>query len=98
MQSSPISSISSFSNASLAISKEISPFPNTIPPCSVYCIKSLREEGIEPVLFWYNPNIHPYTEYKARRDCLIEYSKMKNIELIIDEDYGLDEFFIIFYS
>ena len=61
-------------------------------PCSVYCIKSLREEGIEPVLFWYNPNIHPYTEYKARRDCLIEYSKIKDIKLIIDENYGLDEF------
>ena len=61
-------------------------------PCSVYCIKSLREEGIEPILFWYNPNIHPYTEYKARRDCLIEYSKIKDIKLIIDENYGLDEF------
>ncbi len=61
-------------------------------PCSVYCIKSLREEGIDPILFWYNPNIHPYTEYKARRDCLIEYSKIKDIKLIIDENYGLDEF------
>ena len=46
-------------------------------PCSVYCIKSLREEGIEPTLFWYNPNIHPYSEYKARRDCLVEYAKTK---------------------
>ena len=33
-------------------------------PCSVTCIDSLREEGIEPVGFWYNPNIHPYTEYR----------------------------------
>lgn len=61
-------------------------------PCSVYCIKSLREEKIEPTLFWYNPNIHPYTEYKARRDCLIEYSKTINTNLIINEDYGLKEF------
>ena len=61
-------------------------------PCSVYCIDTLRNEGIEPVAYWFNPNIHPYMEYKARRDTLIEYSKIANLELIIDEDYGLKEF------
>lgn len=61
-------------------------------PCSVYCIDSLRSEGIEPTLFWYNPNIHPYMEYKARRDCLKEYAASVGAELIVDEDYGLDEF------
>ena len=35
-------------------------------PCSVYCIDSLRKEGIEPTLYWYNPNIHPYMEYKSK--------------------------------
>ena len=61
-------------------------------PCSVYCIDSLRNEGIEPVSYWFNPNIHPYMEYKERRDALIEYSKMINLELIVDENYGLREF------
>lgn len=61
-------------------------------PCSVYCIDSLRAEGIEPVSYWYNPNIHPYIEYKTRRDTLIEYSNMINFDLIIDENYGLVEF------
>ena len=41
-------------------------------PCSVACIQLLRAEGIEPVSYWYNPNIHPYQEYKARRDTLVE--------------------------
>jgi predicted adenine nucleotide alpha hydrolase (AANH) superfamily ATPase len=58
----------------------------------VYCIKSLREEGIEPTLFWYNPNIHPYSEYKARRDCLVKYAAEKKVELILEDAYGLDEF------
>ena len=40
-------------------------------PCSVSCIQQLRSEGIEPVAYWYNPNIHPYQEYKARRDTLM---------------------------
>ena len=39
-------------------------------PCSVACIKQLRGEGIEPTGFWYNPNIHPFTEYRSRRNCL----------------------------
>ena len=61
-------------------------------PCSVYCIDALRSEGLEPTLFWYNPNIHPFTEYKARRDCLKDYAKMVGVELILKEEYGLDEF------
>lgn len=61
-------------------------------PCSVYCIESLRNEKIEPVIYWYNPNIHPYTEYKARRDTLKEYSKMIEVNAIFEEEYGLREF------
>ena len=61
-------------------------------PCSVYCIKSLRKEGIEPTLFWYNPNIHPYSEYKARRDCLKNYAESKKVKLILEDAYGLDDF------
>ena len=61
-------------------------------PCSVYCIDSLREEGIEPTVYWYNPNIHPYMEYKARRDCLKDYTASIGVNAIFEEDYGLDEF------
>ncbi|MBE6970874.1 MAG: epoxyqueuosine reductase QueH [Ruminococcaceae bacterium] len=61
-------------------------------PCSVSCIQQLRAEGIEPVAYWYNPNIHPYQEYKARRDTLISYAPTIGMELIVEEDYGLREF------
>lgn len=61
-------------------------------PCSVSCIEPLRQEGIEPVAFWYNPNIHPFKEYEARRNCLIEYAKKEGFKLIVNEDYGLREF------
>ncbi len=61
-------------------------------PCSVSCIEPLRQEGIEPVAFWYNPNIHPFKEYEARRDCLIEYTDKIGVSLIVNEDYGLREF------
>ena len=61
-------------------------------PCSVYCIDSLREEGIEPTVYWFNPNIHPYTEYKMRRDTLEQYCKDIGIEAIFEENYGLRDF------
>ena len=61
-------------------------------PCSVYCIKSLRKEGIEPTVYWFNPNIHPYMEYKARRATLKEYSQSIGINAIFEEDYGLKQF------
>ncbi len=61
-------------------------------PCSVYCIDSLRAEKIEPTVFWYNPNIHPYIEYKTRRDCLKDYLKSIEVKGIFKESYGLDNF------
>ena len=62
-------------------------------PCSTFVIKKLREEGYEDITsYWYNINIHPYTEYKQRLETLIEYTKMINVPLVIDYDYGIREF------
>ena len=61
-------------------------------PCSIKCIEQLREENIEPTLFWYNPNIHPFIEYRNRKNALIEYAKSMDLKLIIDDNYGLRSF------
>lgn len=61
-------------------------------PCSMSCIEPLRNEGIEPVAFWYNPNVHPWKEYQARRDCLLEYAPTINMQVLVQEDYGLRQF------
>ena len=61
-------------------------------PCSLSCIDPLRAEGIEPIAFWYNPNIHPWKEYEARRDCLLTYAPTIEMQVIVDEDYGLRTF------
>ena len=61
-------------------------------PCSVFCVDSLRSEEIEPTLYWYNPNIHPYTEYKERRDCLKVYADKVHVNAIFEDEYGLDKF------
>lgn len=61
-------------------------------PCSVACIQQLREEGTEPVGFWYNPNIHPFLEYKARRDTLRQYAQDIGLDLREIDFYGLRQF------
>jgi len=61
-------------------------------PCSIQCIESLAEEGIKPDLFWYNPNIHPYTEYRSRRDALCHHVLEKKLQLHTEDEYGLRSF------
>ena len=61
-------------------------------PCSVACVGSLREEGLEPVGYWYNPNIHPYTEYRMRRNTLTDYAQSIHLQLQMNDDYGLRTF------
>ena len=61
-------------------------------PCSIMCIETLRNEGIEPTLYWYNPNIHPFTEYKMRKNTLVDYAKSIDCRLIVEDFYGLKPF------
>ena len=61
-------------------------------PCANQCIATLRQEGIAVTGFWYNPNIHPFTEYRARRNCLREFAPTIDLPLIEKNDYGLRPF------
>ncbi len=61
-------------------------------PCSVACVQALRAEGIEPTAYWANPNIHPFTEYRARRDTLRTYAASIGMALAEDDTYGLRPF------
>lgn len=61
-------------------------------PCSIYCVASLRQEGVEPTAYWFNPNIHPYTEYRSRKTTLEEYAKTIQLPLVIENNYGLRTF------
>ena len=61
-------------------------------PCAIACIESLGSESIIPVLFWYNPNIHPLTEYQSRHDALAALAGAKNLQLEEINEYGLQLF------
>lgn len=56
------------------------------------CVQGLRAEGIEPTAYWFNPNIHPVTEYRARRDALRAYAPSVGMALVEEDSYGLRPF------
>ena len=60
-------------------------------PCAIYPVEYLRKEHDIKGLF-FNPNIHPYTEYKKRLDTALEYSEKVGLYTIVIDEYNLDEF------
>lgn len=52
-------------------------------PCVAHLIQSLKEQGIEFTVFFYNPNIFPHKEYELRKNELIRYCKKTKTPLII---------------
>ncbi|MBM9519429.1 epoxyqueuosine reductase QueH [Desulforhopalus vacuolatus] len=61
-------------------------------PCSIYPVKVLRERGYDLTGRWYNPNIHPWKEYRRRLDTLETYAEKISLPLLVERDYGLTEY------
>ena len=61
-------------------------------PCANRPIAALQEDGMEVTGFWYNPNIHPFTEYRSRRNTVREYLTEIGVPLIEQNDYALRPF------
>uniref|UniRef100_A0A7V4G9P3 Epoxyqueuosine reductase QueH n=1 Tax=Desulfobacca acetoxidans TaxID=60893 RepID=A0A7V4G9P3_9BACT len=61
-------------------------------PCAVYPVEVLRQAGHEVEGFFYNPNIHPYQEFRRRMDTLEEYAGMVDLPVRWDQSYDLEEF------
>ena len=61
-------------------------------PCANQCVDVLRTDGFQVSGFWYNPNIHPFTEYRSRRNTLREYAAAIELPVIEKNDYGLRPF------
>jgi len=60
--------------------------------CLIYPFRVLKTEGREIRGFFYNPNIHPYQEYKKRKECLKNYAQMIDLPMIWGKDYELEKF------
>ena len=61
-------------------------------PCSGSVIEMLHKAGLELVIFFYNPNIHPQKEYEIRKNENIRYAQKLGITFV-DADYDPDNWF-----
>jgi predicted adenine nucleotide alpha hydrolase (AANH) superfamily ATPase len=61
-------------------------------PCSCYTTEKLLQDGWEPGLFFYNPNIHPYQEYVSRWDGLAKLGQIRNLPVFTGPEYELEDF------
>lgn len=60
-------------------------------PCSPWVVETLRREA-EVALYYYNPNIHPESEWRARLAELERWAKDIRLPLVVEE-YGAPEWF-----
>jgi len=56
-------------------------------PCACYPIKVLKEKGYEITGLWYNPNIHPCTEFAKRMAAVKKLEEIEGIKVIYLDSY-----------
>lgn len=61
-------------------------------PCTIYPLQVLRAQGYTVEGYFFNPNIHPYREFKRRIDALRELADREKFSVAIDTQYGLQEY------
>lgn len=55
--------------------------------CAIHPLRVLKEEGFDVTLLWYNPNIHPYSEYQQRLESLRALQKLWGLDIIYINNY-----------
>jgi predicted adenine nucleotide alpha hydrolase (AANH) superfamily ATPase len=55
-------------------------------------LQKLREQDIDVKGYFYNPNIHPYREFKKRLATLRDFAREKDFEIELETEYGLTEY------
>jgi predicted adenine nucleotide alpha hydrolase (AANH) superfamily ATPase len=60
--------------------------------CALYPVSVLRERGIEIKGLWFNPNIHPFTEYRNRLESLKKLESLWRMDIKYIDEYRLKEF------
>ncbi|MBW1636662.1 MAG: epoxyqueuosine reductase QueH [Deltaproteobacteria bacterium] len=61
-------------------------------PCSIYPLKRIQQQGFSVSGYFYNPNVHPYKEFRRRLVAADEYFQKIGVPLIIERKYGLVQF------
>ena len=60
--------------------------------CAFACVESLRQKGFDVTGFFFNPNIHPQSEYQIRWEALGQVAEHAGLK-VISGQYLADEWF-----
>ena len=60
--------------------------------CAIYPLKLLGHEGYRVFGFFFNPNIHPYQEYRRRLDAVQQFAEQIGLEVIYRDEYDVASF------
>ena len=61
-------------------------------PCATFPVEFLQKKNHDIEGYFYNPNIHPYKEFKKRLDTALEYAEKVKLKITVDDSYTLEEF------
>lgn len=62
-------------------------------PCTIYPLKALRAGGYSPSGFFFNPNIHPFSEYRKRLEAMRDYAAHSGLDLDVADGYPVEVYF-----
>lgn len=60
--------------------------------CSIYPLQKFLMDGLDVRGLWFNPNIHPYTEYASRLESLKKLGRIWHLDIDYIDEYPLDDF------
>jgi predicted adenine nucleotide alpha hydrolase (AANH) superfamily ATPase len=60
--------------------------------CALYPLQHFLLKGVSVKGLWYNPNIHPFTEYSARLGAVERLAGLWDLDVEYMDEYPLDDF------
>jgi predicted adenine nucleotide alpha hydrolase (AANH) superfamily ATPase len=62
-------------------------------PCTLYPLQVLKAAGHDVTGFFYNPNIHPFVEYRKRLETLQTFAREESLDLDVAPGYPIERYF-----
>ncbi|KAF0185546.1 MAG: hypothetical protein FD164_111 [Nitrospirae bacterium] len=60
--------------------------------CALYPLSVFDDRAVSVTGFWWNPNIHPFLEYRSRLAAVKQLAALRRLSVEYDDTYGLVEF------
>ena len=61
-------------------------------PCATWTVQHLTQLGALVTGFWFNPNIHPFSEHERRRETLASFAQQQGLPMVWEPGYEMPAF------